>query len=74
MADTFGQLTWEDVERVVQSRAANLVEIVLQFLKQPAAPEPREVPQGALTEKKIKERLDKWRAAIAESKKQGPSS
>jgi hypothetical protein len=59
MADAFGQLSWEDVERVVHSRATNLVEIVLQFLKSPTAPEPRELPEGALTEKRIKDALEK---------------
>lgn len=61
MAEAFDRLTWEDVERVVKARASNLVGVVLQFLKQPAPPAPRELAEDALTEKRVLEALAKLR-------------
>lgn len=60
MADNLGQLRWEDVERVVRSRAANLVPVVLKFL-QKSPPPPREVPEDALTEKKVLREMENIR-------------
>src|SRR5262245_51756370 len=59
MAEGFGLLTWEDVERVVHSRATNLAEVVLKFLRQPGSAAPRELPDDALTEDRLKKALEK---------------
>jgi hypothetical protein len=64
MAETVELLSWDDVERVVKARAGNLVEVVQQFLKQPAPAVPRELAEDALTEKRVADALAKLRKEL----------